>query len=191
MASNGIKKIAEGGDATPLSSYAGTQLGGSVKSYTVLGSKPFVRGQSVTGFLTADATHDYFSFATMLGHTNDSFLGESVSSAGIHLLAGGKPLNTTITIFGRDAWDAGTEANTQNKADLGFLGGSGNPDDPNPLIRTAEGIKANVGDSWRLQENWSLTDRLATVQIQSVPEPATMGAIGLALVGLFGRKRSK
>lgn len=189
FASNGIKKIAEGGDFVPLKNYADTQLGGSVFSDAVLGGGPFKRGQSVSGLVWADTGHDYFSFASMLGHTNDSFIGESVSTEGIHLLPLAGPLNTTLTIYGRNAWDAGTELNTQNAVDLGFLGGLGNPDDTNPRIRTATGIQAGVGDSWKYMENWSATDRLATIQIQSVPEPTTMAVLGMAVLGLLRKKR--
>jgi hypothetical protein len=190
IASNGIKKIAEGGDTTPLATFANSQLGGSVLSTTVLGGAPFTPGGSVSGLVTADAGHDLLSFAMMLGHTNDSFLGESVTSMPIHLLGGGTPLNTTIAIFGTRAWDAGTELNTQNAADLGFLGGSGNPDDTDARIRVSSGVVSGVGDSWQKMENWALTDELATIQIQSVPEPTTMAIIGLGALALIKRRRN-
>lgn len=186
----GIKKIAEGGDTSVEHGYALGALGGSVYSTTILGSHPFTKGSSVSGIVTADASHDLLSFAAMLGHTNDSFIGESVTSSPIHLLGGGVPLNETFTIFGNRAWQSGTELNSQNAADLGFLGGSGNPGDPNTAIRVAGGVVPGVGDSWQLMENWGLNTPLAKVTIQSVPEPMPFVILGLGALALAFRRKA-
>ena len=43
----------------------------------------FVLLNVAVGYFSTDAAHPYFSFAAMLGITNDGFIGDSVSSNGL------------------------------------------------------------------------------------------------------------
>ena len=150
----GIKRIAEGGNTGPQLALANA-AGSDVAHYGVVGGSPLGPGLTRWQNFSTDASHGYFSFASMLGKTNDGFIGESVSSAGLKLFNGwGGSKGFTYEIFGSDAWDAGTELNTQNKADLGFLGGSGNPqEDPsNAFIRTHAGIVRSCGHVRRFNQ---------------------------------------
>lgn len=187
-ASAGIKAIAEGGNTAPMMGIAGA-AGGSVSAFGTLPGGPIMMGQSSTSLFTTDEAHGYFSFAMMLGQTNDGFLGESVSTSSLFLFSGGQPRGFSMLITGLRAWDAGTEANTQNAADLGFLGGSGNPADSNTAIRIHDSIVPGIGDSWALQPEWDLNTNLARVTVESVPEPATMVGLGIAAAALLKRKR--
>lgn len=187
--SAGIKAIAEGGNTTPMFGIA-TAAGSAVMSFGRLPGSPLTTGNSSTSTFTADMAHGYLSFAMMLGHTNDGFLGESVSSAGIFLFQqDGTARSFSTVITGLRAWDAGTEQNTQNAADLGFLGGSGNPADSNNRIRIHDTIIPNVGDSWQQQEDWTLNSNLARVTVTPVPEPATFAALGLGIAAAFRRRK--
>ncbi len=126
-ASQGIKDIAETGDVSAMLGIA-EAAGRAVGFRSVLGGGPLMPGFSRSGTFSASSTTRWFSFATMLGMTNDGFLGESVSSMSLDLYdALDNPTGFSLTIMGSRAWDAGTEDNTQDAADLAALGGSGNP----------------------------------------------------------------
>jgi hypothetical protein len=74
----------------------------------------------------------------------------------------------TIVVTGQRAWDAGTEMNTQNAADLAFLGGTGNPPE-NPWdahVRVHSGVLAGIGDSWTLMPNWTPDTELARITVE-------------------------
>lgn len=187
----GIKHIAEMGNATDLISYA--NAAGSHVSYVgLLGNSPLVPGGTRTLFFSTDSAHPYLSFAAMLGKTNDGFIGESYSSMGINLFSGGTPKSVNLDVLGSRAWDAGTELNTQNAVDLAFKGGSGNPaEDPmNAHIRVHDGVIPNVGDSWMEMPSWSQSTKLANIQVEAVPEPTTMAALGLGVFAMFRKRRT-
>lgn len=187
-ASEGIEAIAEGGNTAPMLALA-TAAGSSVQAFGVLGGAPLMPGNSLSAIIDVNSGSDYFSFATMLGQTNDGFLGESVSSMGLRLFNGNVATGFSVNIFGARAWDAGTEQNTQNAADLGFLGGSGSPADSQSFIRVHETIVPGLGDSFTLMPDWATGSQLATVTAVPVPEPATLVAIGLGTLALIRRNR--
>lgn len=189
-ASTGIKNIAEMGNASALQSIAAA-AGSNVGTYGLLGGSPLAPGLSYTTTFTTDAAHPYFQFAMMLGKTNDGFLGESYSSAGLNLNLGGTPSSFDLWETGLRAWDAGTEKNTQNAADLAFLGGTGNPaEDPgNDVVRVNAGVIPGVGDSWSQMPAWTTSTNMARIQVQAVPEPSSVLAIAVGLGGLFLRRR--
>ena len=83
-ASAGIKDIAETGNPTAMLGIAGA-AGSSVQAFDVMGPGPLMPGNSRTMIFETSSTHGFFSFASMLGMTNDGFIGESVSSAGLNL----------------------------------------------------------------------------------------------------------
>ncbi len=188
-ASAGIKNVAETGNAATLLGIAGASS--AVGTYGLLGASPLAPGGTRSVTFTADAAHPFFSFATMLGKTNDGFLGESVSSMGLRLFDAGGARSFDLDVFGTRAWDAGTEKNTQNLIDLNTLGGTENPpeDAGFATIRVHAGIVAGLGDSWQLLPSWTPTTRLARVQVQAVPEPATLAALGAGAIGLLRRRK--
>jgi hypothetical protein len=188
QASAGIKAIAEGGNTAPITGLA-TAAGSDVAAFGTLPGGPITMGQTNSALFTTDEAHGWFSFAAMLGQTNDGFIGESVTSSDLFLFAGGEPRGFSMLITGLRAWDAGTEANTQNAADLGFLGGSGNPADPNHHIRIHDSIIQGVGDSYQLQPDWNLNTNLARVTVESVPEPTSFALIGLGVAALIKKRR--
>jgi hypothetical protein len=190
-ASLGIKKIAEGGDTSAMLSIASAAAPHS-GTFGVVGASPLAPGGTVSSSFSTDLAHGFFSFAAMLGKTNDGFIGESLTSLGLNLYNAGTPQGFSLLVTGARAWDAGTEKNTQNAADLGFLGGSGNPaeDAGSNTIRVHGGVIPNVGDSWNLLPSWSPTQQLARITVAPVPEPATMIGLGLGALALLRRRRS-
>lgn len=187
--SAGIKAIAETGNVMPMFGIA-TSAGASVQAFGALGPGPLMPGLTRTAVINVNPGADYFSFATMLGMTNDGFLGESVSSMGLRLFGQSTPLGFSVNIYGARAWDAGTEDNTQNAADLGALGGSGSPLDPASMIRVHDTIVPGRGDSHALLPDWQSDTRLMTLTVLPVPEPGTLIALALGSLALLRRARA-
>jgi hypothetical protein len=185
----GIKNIAESGNTTALEAIIAS--GGSDVAAWGKTSGPIAPSTTRTFMITADPTRPFFSFATMLGRTNDGWLGISIGDEAINLFSGLAPVGGVYLAKGADAWDAGTELNTQNAVDLGFLGGSGNPADSNNLIRRHAGIISGVGDSWSQMPAWTQDQDLARISVTPVPEPATMAALGLGAAALLRRRRKQ
>jgi hypothetical protein len=110
-ASFGLKEIAENGNLGPMQ----TRLGGSrhVMDLAVATSgmePPLLPGESVTFELSTERGAKYFSFVSMLICTNDGFTGVD----GLRLP---QKVGETVEVE-TDGYDAGTEINTEDFADL-------------------------------------------------------------------------
>src|SRR5687768_3851071 len=90
---------------------------------------PFMPSESRTFTVNADATHRWFQFASMLGVTNDAFIGSAlgVGDGQIDLFQGGQPLTADFTLSFLNVWDAGTEVNTELMAHVPPNTGAGIP----------------------------------------------------------------
>ncbi len=185
--SAGIKAIAEGGNTAPMLAIAGA-AGSDVGAFGAL-STGVAPGASQTGTFFVGQAHEYFSFATMIARTNDGFIGESFSSSSLSLFNQGTPQGFSMLITGLRAWDAGTELNTQNAADVPGFGGSGNPADSDTAIRIHDTIIQGVGDSFALMPDWERSTPLARVTVEAVPEPGTITAIAVGLAALLRKRR--
>lgn len=187
-ASQGIKDIAERGNTTAMMGIAAA-AGSNVSAFGTIPGGGVPPGGVRTATFTTDAARPYFSFASMVARTNDGFIGESFSSSGLNLFSLGQPNTFSMLITGLRAWDAGTELNTQNAADVPGFGGTGNPMDSDTSIRIHDTIIPNFGDSWQSMPDWELNTSLARVTVTPVPEPGTMAALGVAVAALMRRKR--
>jgi len=176
-----IWRIAEGGDRSFLLNEANALVGTSVLSVAAPLSAPLPQQDSVTVLVQADASHKYLSFASMLGWTNDGFVG--ISGLDLSAITG----TTTINLFG---YDAGSEKNSEANGFLGALG-FGNARDPEGGVITNHlGIRgdANAPAAW----NW-LPGPAASLTITAVPEPSDWVLLlvgGLPLLHLL-RKRAQ
>lgn len=175
-----IWRIAEGGDRSFLLNEVNALVGASVRSVAAPLSAPLPQQDSVKVTVQADASHHLLSFATMLGWTNDGFVG--VSGLDLSTITG----TVTINLYG---YDAGSEKNSEANGFLGALG-LGNARDPEGgVITTHLGIRgdANAPAAW----NW-LPGPAASLTISAVPEPSSWALLlagGLPLLHLL-RKRA-
>jgi len=186
--SAGIKAIAEGGNTAPMSAIA-MAAGANVSGFGTLTGGPLMPGDVRIATFSTESTHEYFSFATMIGMSNDGFLGESFSTSNLSLFHLGSPQGISMLITGLRAWDAGTELNTQNAVDIGALGGSGNPADSDSTIRIHDTIIPGLGDSWSLLPDWDLSTPLARVTVTPVPEPASLSLLAIAAAAMVRKRR--
>ncbi len=110
-ASFGIKEIAENGNLDPLVDALSNNANIGDLVVAVAGNPPPVMpGQTVKFTITAPAGNDYFSFASMLICTNDGFTGLDAVKLPKYV---GQDVG-----FGLRGYDAGTEINTEDFADI-------------------------------------------------------------------------
>lgn len=175
-----VWRIAEGGDRSVLLNQVDALVGSSVLSVAAPLTAPLPQQQSVTVEVQADASHHYLSFASMLGWTNDGFVG--VSNLDLSAIHGTK----TVNLYG---YDAGSEKNSEAKGFLGALG-FGNARDPeNGVIANHLGIRgdADAPAAW----NW-LPGQAASLTITAVPEPSSLALMllgGAPLLMVLRRRR--
>lgn len=175
-----IWRIAEGGDRSFLLNQVNGLLGTSVLTVAAPLSSPLPQQQSVSVLVQTDASHHLLSFASMLGWTNDGFVGVN------NLDLFGISNSVTINLFG---FDAGSEKNSEATGFLGALGGGNARDPENGVITNHPGIQgiAQAPTAW----NW-LPGSAASLTITAVPEPssfALMFAGGAAVLAVSWRRR--
>ena len=123
LGTDSIERLAEGGMVD------GLQADTTMPNFDgVAGGGPIAPGATVTGYVTPanPAAYPYFSFASMVIPSNDSFIGNDNPMAYEVFDAMGNVNGGTFTIeiYGRDIWDAGTELNDEMGAAFSALGGS-------------------------------------------------------------------
>ncbi|MDN3920756.1 spondin domain-containing protein [Roseateles violae] len=176
-----IWRIAEGGDRSFLLSEVNALVGTSVLSVAAPLSVPLPQQDTVSVVVQADASHRLLSFASMLGWTNDGFVG--INGLDLSTITD----TVTINLFG---YDAGSEKNSEANGFLGALGLGNARDLEGGVITNHLGIRgdANAPVAW----NW-LPGAAASLTITPVPEPgswALMLAGGLPLLSLVRRRSS-
>ncbi|QEH35343.1 Spondin_N [Aquisphaera giovannonii] len=202
--SPGLQTLAELGSPAGLAAaFAGHG------SQAVAGSAPMGPGGSATTLLdVADPTTErYLSFAAMVVPSNDFFFGNS-DPLGYRLFdASGHftgPL--TIKIYGTDVWDAGSEVNNINFGAAFIVGDDatdhvaengvitsvfGGGTDFSSYLNSIDGKATPYG--YDISHLISPGDLIATITINAVPEPASLGmlAAGFAAVGFAAVRRAR
>lgn len=186
-ASSAIEMEAEEGSPTGLLALAGA-AGANVMSFGATTGGPFMPGESRSFTLTADTAHRWFQFASMLGITNDAFIGSAlgVGDGQIDLFQGGTPLTADFTLSFENVWDAGTEVNTELLAHVPPNTGAG-VSQGGVITQPHEGITGR-GDI-PLSRDW-YGGNVARVTIAPVPEPGTLLTLGGLVLLAFKKKRT-
>lgn len=183
-ASAAVEAVAEAGDFSGVVGLAQAAMGTSVTAYGVAGAAPLMMGQSAMVTLDTDMAHPWLSFVSMMGISNDAFIGHTTGDGAFNLFPGGMPLMGTFFIAPADVWDAGTEVNDESAATVGALGGMGGVDQMGVITRPHPGI-LGIGDI-PIERNWT-GGNVAMIEI--VPEPASV--LLLAAGALTLRRRTR
>lgn len=186
-ASSAIEAVAEAGDTTGVVNMAQAALGAGVADYAVAGAAPLMTGQSATVILNTTMARPLLSFASMMGISNDGFIGQTTGDGPINLFPGGTPFMGTLIVTPADVWDAGTEVNDELMTTVGALGGAGGVDENGVITRPHPGILGVGGPTGiPLSVNWT-GGNVAMIEI--VPEPTTLAL--LLAGGLCLRRRRR
>jgi hypothetical protein len=182
----------EGNPSLLLNAAAAAQTAGNVSSFAAIHpGSPLMPGESTSVVLTADTAHRWFTYAMMLGVTNDAFIGSAIGTGDqqIDLFQGGVPLIADFHVPFLNVWDAGTEVNTELAAHITALGGTpGAGTVEGGVLRSPHNGILGVGQV-PLSLDWYGRD-VARIQITPVPEPATFAAVTFGLLALARRRKS-
>lgn len=157
-------------------------------------------GETGTAYITPinPANYQYFSFASMVIPSNDTFLGNDDPMQYQVFNSAGEindPSGTfTIQIFAEDLLDSGTEVNNAMGAAFSTAGGTGTTE--GGVIGAAGDLSEMLGTSTpsgiTISDLITQGELVATITVSQIPEPSTaalslLGALG---VGLVARRRS-
>jgi hypothetical protein len=208
-ASTALERLAEDGNAAELgTSLTGTQadaVGAVILAPDGFAGAPiFDPGDVSSSIFDLDPTsHRFLNYASMLIPSNDAFFGNDAALE-LFTAMGDFVGDITITVLGRNIYDAGTEANTET--DAAFLNQSG----PNQGITTADPIGLHAGflpggnilgatngagfffdpTLADFTRNGGLVE-IAEIRISQVPEPSTAVLLALAALGGVGLRKRK
>jgi len=205
-ASSAIEAIAEDGivDGLIADFDASGQPGnrqGVVTAPGGFGGAPVIEpGETGTAFITPinPANYQYFSFASMIIPSNDTFIGNDDPMQYQVFNAAGEindPSGTfTIQVFAGDVWDAGTENNDAMGAAFSTAGGTGTTE--GGVIGAAGDLSEFVGtgtpSGLTINDLITQGELVATITVSQIPEPSTvvlslLGAVGIGLVARRNR----
>jgi hypothetical protein len=194
-----IESVAELADLGPLATqFVGHGQQASLTSIDSI--PPFTPGESASTVLSISdpATLRYLSYAAMVVPSNDLFIANA-DPKGLALFdSAGQFLGSqTIQIFANSVWDAGTEVDDifNGGAFVNGVDATGGADEAG-LIHSVFG---DPGSSDYLASFTGLTtaagytishlitpgDLLATIRIESVPEPSSIILLGLGFFGVL------
>ena len=140
-ASDALESLAEDGNNTLLSQDFINSGVGSIDG--TVGAAPVQPGDVVTETFAVDtSTGQYFSFASMVLPSNDTFIGNGDPEAYELFDDAGNFLGADILVLGSRAYDAGTEVNDELPANTAFFGQAApnTGDDENGVVTLSEGF---------------------------------------------------
>ncbi len=189
-ASAAVELLAETGNNSLVLAEAASS--GSVLDYVGASGGPIAQSLSYMVMIDADISHPLLSFMSMMGVSNDGFIGGTTGDGSISLYSGGLPISGTYIIMPANVWDAGTEVNDEASGSVGALGaGPTDGIDENGVIFQPHLGIIGIGD---IPIGYDWTDSaVAQIDIKAapVPEPATLLLIGAGLAGIAGFRRKQ
>ncbi|MGJ8635786.1 MAG: spondin domain-containing protein [Phycisphaerales bacterium] len=185
-ASNAIISIAEGGSGSEwFPAFGAADPTATLGTVAADAGGPLLAGGTGSQVFSVDsAINQFFSFGSMVVPSNDYFIGNDASDQYQLLDSDGNLLISSITQYGRDIWDAGSEVDGAFGA--AFLAGSSNDDhfDENGTVEfDFEGLDVfnglTTGAGYDFDRQFGGDDAVYRISFAVVPAPG-------ALVGLVG-----
>jgi hypothetical protein len=211
-ASSALEAIAEVGAIDPLNDLFASSPGtpGDIQG-VVFGNDvappPINPGETGVGFVTPinPANYQFFSYASMVVPTNDTFIGNDDQQAYQVFNAAGDINDASgvfeIAVFASDIYDAGTEVNDAGVNGgaafaVGRDGAAGTEEESGVITQAADlsvfaGLQTPAGTTIG-DTSFATGERVATIRISrvaAVPEPSSAFALALGTAGFFLRRR--
>ncbi|MEZ6092900.1 MAG: spondin domain-containing protein [Pirellulaceae bacterium] len=202
-ASTSLENLAEGGDVSGLqadftAAASGGQQGLLLNAAGFTGAPIIDPGETAQTTLQINSsTNRFFSFASMVIPSNDSFIGTpdaiEVFDANGDFIVGN---SFEFNILGSGIWDSGTEVNDTLGAAFSTIGGMSTDENGVVHLLGPGGLDNFIGTgtpAGTIVDGIAPGGVFATVRITAVPEPSLASVLGLgSLLGtcLVRRKRS-
>ena len=199
-ASSQIATLAQFGNTAPLSQLFESQNVGVDTTLKSGGSLvQFLPGQSNSTVLNISnpSVDQFLSYAGMVVPSNDFFMGNATPLQ-IFNADGSFKGPMTINVNGSGIWDSDTEAQSTTTA-LTFIQGQTpgtgtqitngavtslfSESTATSFLTSIDGLTTAAG--YTISHIPTSTDLLATIQISSVPEPASLAMLGMGVVGML------
>lgn len=191
-----IISIAEGGSGADwFPAFAAADPTATLGTVVPSPAGPLLPGQMGTAvFLVDPAVNRFFTFGAMVVPSNDHFVGNDSPTQHVLFDAGGQLNITSISQFGRDIWDNGSEL--ENPLHAAFLVVGNNklrtPQNgvvnPNfSLLDTFNGFTTTAG--YVFDRQFGADDELYRITFEVVPAPGACGILALGGVITLRRRR--
>lgn len=191
-----ITTIAEGGSgSTWLPTFASVEPAATIGSIMNPTGTPLLPGQSAAQIFMVDPSiNRFFTFAAMVVPSNDQFIGNDNPTRFMLFNAAGQLNIDSISQFGRDVWDSGTEAT--DPANAAFLVGGVNANriDEGGVVRFSvdnltafNGLTTAAG--YTFDRQFGANDEIYRISFEVVPAPGAAAVLGLG--GLLALRRRR
>ncbi len=195
-ATAGIISVAEGGSGSDwFPAFAAAEPSATLGSVVPNPAGPLLPGQTASQVFTVNtAINRFFTFGSMVVPSNDHFIGNDSPTRYMLFNAAGELNLSSISQFGRDVWDAGSE--TTDPVNAAFLVGGTNAlrTPQNDVVNfnfteldSYNGLQTAAGYTFNRQ--FGAADEIYRISFEIVPAPGAAGLLASAGVLLTSRRR--
>ena len=189
-----IISVAEGGTGVNwFPAFAAAEPNAELGSVVRMPAGALRPGETASTVFTVNpSVNPYFTFASMVVPSNDHFIGNDDPTEYLMFDGMGNLNITTISQFGSEIWDGGSE--TEDPANAAFLVGGINPNrtPQNGVVNfnfdrldTFNGLTTAAG--YTFQRQFGANDEVYRISFEVIPAPGAVALLGLG--GLLAARR--